>query len=97
MLKLDCTSTELWEALGSEYEHLPKDVLHNLEIKFNCSKCDITEAAKWVASKTDLRSKESKTPDKRALLKPFTPTTSIREMQASSRVFKLKALLSQVQ
>jgi hypothetical protein len=51
MLKLDCTSTQIWEALGCECnKHLPKDVLHNLEFKFKCSSSDITKAAKWVAS-----------------------------------------------
>ncbi len=81
MLKLDFTSTELWETLGSEFEHLPKNVLHNLEIKLSCSKCDIAEAAKWVNDRYDLRSEE------------FTPATWNREMQTSTKV---TSLISQV-
>ncbi len=51
MLKLDCTSTQIWEAIGCECNnHLPKDVLHNLEFKFKCSQDDIAKAAKWVGS-----------------------------------------------
>jgi hypothetical protein len=84
MLKLDCISTELWETLGSEFEHLPKDVLHKLEIKFSCSKQDIAEAAKWVKVKYDLRSEETS-----------TPTTWNREMQASTRFLKVTSLLTQ--
>ncbi len=48
MLKVDFISTEFLNILGSEFEHLRKDVLHNLEIKFNCSNEEIAEAAKWV-------------------------------------------------
>ncbi len=75
MLKLDCTSTQIWEALGCECnKHLPKDVLHDLEFKFNCSNDDITKAANWVAA---LGKK-----------KVFTETPD-REMQVSSRALVL--------
>ncbi len=97
MLKLDCTSSKLRGALGSEHEHFPKDTLHNLEFTFNCSKCELTKAAQWVASKVDLISKGSTTPDTRSLVSQFSPTTWTREMQASSRAFMSKVLLSQVQ
>jgi len=86
MLKLDFTSTELWETLGSEFEHFPKNVLHNIEIKFSCSKGDIAEATKWVNDKYGLRSEE------------FTnPATWTRSMQVSTGVLKVTSLLSQVQ
>ncbi len=51
MLKVDFISTEFLLILGSEFEHLPEDVLHNLEIKLNCSQEEIAEAAKWVNGK----------------------------------------------
>ncbi len=51
MMKLDCTSTQFLDALGSEFDFFPKDVSHTIEITFTCENCDITEAVEWVMAK----------------------------------------------
>jgi hypothetical protein len=90
MLKLDCTSTQIWKALGFEYnKHLPKDVLHNLEFLFKCDKSDITKAAELVAS-IGKNKRSTETCHRGIKVSSRALVLGMREMQIASRPLNME-------
>jgi hypothetical protein len=72
MAKLETKSSQIWEAFGLE-----KDVIHQLEFKFECSASDIINAAMWVASKV-------------TCTETCISHIGMREMQVSSRALNIE-------